>query len=358
MIQQDVLDTGLLDNVFYLDQMPATRISKITLLLGKWLPNFFTKRSLTLLSALFKKKTSLSLYNFIFFLGKPEYDIIHAHFGPNGNYLCELKKIGLFKKAKFVTTFHGFDLEKTFKPIYLKHNLFNLGDIFTTNSFYSKRKLLMLECDEAKIHLLPVGLNVARFTRTNVGNNLTNPLRILFVGRLVAFKAPGNVVEIGRLLKQKYGVPFLIKIIGDGPLEKVVSKKIADYHLENEIELCGARNQDDIVSEMNDADIFLYPGITYDDRAENQGLVLQEAQAMELPVFISDAGGMKEGIIDGVTGFVFPEKNLDAFAKKIAEINNDRSQLFKMGKAARQFVLNKFGSLVLNRQLLELYISK
>jgi len=108
---------------------------------------------------------------------------------------------------------------------------------------------------------------------------------------------------------------------------------------------------------MKEADIFILPGTTVDGRAENQGLVIQEAQAMELPVIISDAGGMNEGIINGETGFVVKEKDIKAFADKVQLLADDRNLIKSMGKAGRIFVEQHFDSAVLNRKLLSIYSS-
>jgi colanic acid/amylovoran biosynthesis glycosyltransferase len=106
---------------------------------------------------------------------------------------------------------------------------------------------------------------------------------------------------------------------------------------------------------MELSDIFLYPGITFNKRGENQGLVLQEAQAMQLPVLISDAGGMQEGVTDGVTGFVLPENDILGFVRNIELLASDSLLRKKMGEAGRQMVTEKYNIDLLNIQLLKLY---
>jgi colanic acid/amylovoran biosynthesis glycosyltransferase len=67
-----------------------------------------------------------------------------------------------------------------------------------------------------------------------------------------------------------------------------------------------------------------------------------EAQAMELPVVTSDAGGLPENVEDGVTGFVVPRRNAEAMAEKIIELARDASLRQRLGAAGRARALERF----------------
>src|SRR5690606_20694081 len=103
--------------------------------------------------------------------------------------------------------------------------------------------------------------------------------------------------------------------------------------------------------------IFLFPGIHDPDsgRCETQGLVVQEAQAMEIPVIVSDVGGIKYGMIDGVTGFVVREGDVEGFVRKIKQLVFDPGLRNKMGRAGRMFVVERYDNRVLGKKLEEIY---
>jgi colanic acid/amylovoran biosynthesis glycosyltransferase len=108
---------------------------------------------------------------------------------------------------------------------------------------------------------------------------------------------------------------------------------------------------------MDKSDVFLLPGI-HDDvtgRAENQGLVIQEAQSMELPVVVSDAGGMKYGLIHTETGFVVKERDLTEFVEKLEILIEDSVLRKAMGVRGRDYVEKQFDSEVLCEKLLSYY---
>ena len=76
---------------------------------------------------------------------------------------------------------------------------------------------------------------------------------------------------------------------------------------------------------------------------------------MRLPVLVSDVGGMKDGLIDGVTGFVLPEKDIDAFVNKVIYLISNNSILTNMGETARNFILKNYENKGLMNKLLKIY---
>ena len=67
-----------------------------------------------------------------------------------------------------------------------------------------------------------------------------------------------------------------------------------------------------------------------------------EAQAMELPVVTSDAGGLPENVEDGVTGFVVPRRNPAALADKLALLARDPALRRRLGCAGRARATARF----------------
>ena len=76
---------------------------------------------------------------------------------------------------------------------------------------------------------------------------------------------------------------------------------------------------------------------------------------MQLPVIISDAGGMKYGIMEGETGFVIKEKDLNAFADKIEYLLKNPDLREKLGEKGREFVVENYDTKVLGNRLEVLY---
>ena len=356
-LQHKAADEGLLKNTFYLDEITGNRLTKMKQLAVKILSNRVNSNILGLPKTLFTKRVSLSGYEYLHYVDKPVYDVLHAHFGVNGNYVAALKKLGLFKKAVFVTTFHGYDLNAQFAKNDFYTALFTGCKKFTVNSAFSKQKLIRLGCAEKHIHIIPAGLNTGLFKKAILPKKEDSLLHLIFVGRLIKLKGPHLFVEICRLLHANVAARFKATIIGAGEMQEELNQLIEKYKLQEIIKMEGAKSQQEIIGYLNEADLFILPGIPCEGNEEAQGLVIQEAQAMELPVIISDAGGMPEGMIDGQTGFVVKQNDLDGFVKKIELLAGDADLRKKMGAAGRKFVQEKYDSKILNEQLVHLYKS-
>jgi colanic acid/amylovoran biosynthesis glycosyltransferase len=356
IVHRTVIDAGLLNHTFYLDKVSNSRVQKIIKLLQKLFLNLFNKNIPPLIKAVLKNNSHLSVYDFIPFLDKPQYDIVHAHFGINGNYVTELRKLGLFKNAKFITTFHGYDLNEVFSRSNFYTSLFEDCNLFTVNSFYSKKRLLQLKCNEKKIRLLPVGVDTTIFRKQSINTSIRDEMRLLFVGRLIKLKGPDLFIEMCKKLVERKKIQFNATIIGTGPMVADIFNIINQYDLKN-VTMEGALTQEDVLRLMDQSDIFILPGLTIDGLAEAQGLVIQEAQAMQLPVIVSDAGGMREGMIDGITGFVVPEGDINGFVEKIELLAKDSALRIRMGEAGRKFVAENFDIHILNERLMQIYLN-
>ena len=70
---------------------------------------------------------------------------------------------------------------------------------------------------------------------------------------------------------------------------------------------------------------------------------------------VSDAGGMKYGLIDTETGYVVKEKNRTEFVEKLEILIKDHALRKKMGSKGRDYVVKQFDSEVLCEKLLTYY---
>ena len=276
-----------------------------------------------------------------FVVGK-KYDIVHAHFGNIASRFIDIKKFKSLSATKFFISFHGYDLSPdqiSLNSLRYK-DLLMLSDGFIVNTEYLKSILYQVKGDINRISVIPVGLNTKIFVpdeRAKIKNS------ILFCGRLIALKAPDLAIKIIEKVKKSIH-DVQLSIIGEGPLEQEVKRLVSELNLDKNVRFYGACTQEEVKGHMNANMLFLLPGIEDPNtgRAETQGLVIQEAQAMGLPVLVSDAGGMRYGLIDGETGFILPRGDVDLFANKIIKLLNNPCKIKSMGYAARSFVQKNY----------------
>ena len=282
------------------------------------------------------------------------FDIIHCHFGPNGNIGAALKAID--PHAKLVTTFHGFDT-RMYPRIHgedVYRRLFVQADLFTANTSFTKQQVIKLGCDESKIAILPVGLRIERFAFQTRTLTPGQPVRILTIGRLVEKKGHEYVLRALAQVGRKHDNIFYT-IAGDGPMQDSMRSLVAELHLNN-VEFVGELAEDAILELYRQAHLFALASVTAaDGDQEGQALVLQEAQACGIPVISTIHNGIPDGVMDGQSGFLVPEKDVAALADKLQYLIENPELWESMGRQGRSFVEKHYDIKMLNKRLVRMY---
>jgi colanic acid/amylovoran biosynthesis glycosyltransferase len=290
-------------------------------------------------------------------------DVFHVNFAMNGIRLSEMKQNGLLK-AKLITTFHGHDAhyknEKVLKKLQSRYKiLFKVADYVTVNTPYLETNVLSLGCQQEKLHVIPMAIDVAYFNSDKV-KELPNKseIKLISVGRLIDFKGFTYAIEAIHILVNK-GVNIHYTIVGEGFLLKSLQQQIKDLKLENHIKLVGKRSQDYIKQALDTHHIYLMSSITDEEgRSETQGVVTAEAQAMGLPVVAFNNGGIPYTIRDRETGFLVPEKDIVAYANAINQLIEQPNYYQKISKNAREFAVNNFSNELMIERFMILYEAK
>lgn len=290
---------------------------------------------------------------------KEPYDIIHCHFAEQSQSAL-LLKLAHSPNAKVVTTFHGHDVnvaETVNRNSNAYKAMFEEGDLFTANTKFTANKASKLGCPKDKIKILPVGLNPSRYPFSFRQLNSNETVKIVTVGRLVEKKGIEYSIRAVASVMQKYPTLKLhYTIIGEGGQRAALEKLVLDLGLFKEVSFLGEMTQAEVKKVYDSSHLFLLSSVTASNGdMEGQGLVLQEAQCMGLPVISTLHNGIPEGVIDGQSGFLVPEKDVDALSEKLAYLALNPELWQSMGKAGHDFVKNRYNIQKLNNQLVSLY---
>jgi glycosyltransferase involved in cell wall biosynthesis len=168
------------------------------------------------------------------------------------------------------------------------------------------------------------------------------PVRLLSVGRLVPKKGHDHQLAACALLKS-WGVPFVARIVGDGPLRDELQRRIDRDGLEKFVSLTGPLVPQQVDDQYQWADVFWHTGVV-DAEGDRDGIpnVIPEAFARCLPVISSRTAGPMEAVTHEVTGLLAEPANtpeLAAAVKRLADNTKLRQQL---GEAGRHWVEENF----------------
>jgi colanic acid/amylovoran biosynthesis glycosyltransferase len=264
------------------------------------------------------------------------YDVLHAHFGPNGNSYRFARELW---RAPLVVSFHGYDFSTAPRRqgADLYGRLFETVDMVTVNSEYTRSKVLELGCPQAKVERLPVGLDLEDFPFSERGRGIGEPLRILTVARLVAIKGHEYMLQaIAKLRAQHREIQY--DIVGEGPLRTKLEGMIADLGLGGIVTLHGAQDAVSIRGLMAKAHLAIMASVNVEGDQEGQGLFLQEAQACGLPVLATRHGALPEGMIPDTSGYLVPERDVAALVERLGFLANHPERWGEMGRRGRMFV--------------------
>ncbi|MEM8778271.1 MAG: glycosyltransferase, partial [Cyanobacteria bacterium P01_G01_bin.49] len=284
------------------------------------------------------------------------YDIIHCQFGTQSYRGIWFRKINN-PQAYLVTTFRGEDISKYVhqegENVY--NNLFKIGNFFLTNCDFFRKRIINLGCDPNLIYVLRSGLNCQQFEFKPRHLQVGEKIRIATTGRLVEKK--GIEYSIRAVAKQAKQTPNLeYIIIGDGELRESFEQLINQLDVQQMIKLVGWKNETEIKEILDQSHIFIAPSITAKDGNQDAPInVLKEAMAMGLPVISTYHGGIPELVQEGVSGYLVPERNVDALADKLSELIQHPERWNEMGKAGRTYVEKHYDLDPLNDTLVEIY---
>jgi glycosyltransferase involved in cell wall biosynthesis len=156
--------------------------------------------------------------------------------------------------------------------------------------------------------------------------------RLLYVGRFASQKNLDLLVDVcGRLAAR--GTPFELTMVGTGPEAERVRGSIERVGLSRWISLVGPVSRDRIGKVFAEADV-----VVLTSHYEGYPRVFMEAAAAALPIVATAVSGADEGVLDGVTGYIVPVGDAEAFTERLVQILSDPLLRGRMGEAARRHV--------------------
>lgn len=241
---------------------------------------------------------------------------------------------------------HAKDIWTT--PDWEKREKLAEADWCVTCTAQGQSHLAALAPREDHVRLVYHGLDLSRFPAppsirpTRDGSDAANPVRIISVGRAVAKKGFGDLLEALACLPPDIAWQFVH--VGGGELLESLKASAQRLGLAERVAFMGPLAQPDIVELMREADIFALPAKAAAS-GDQDGLpnVLMEAASQELAIVASDFAGIPEFIRDGSEGLLVPPGAVDALANALNLLARDPQRRRVLGVAACLRLRSEFG---------------
>ena len=265
-------------------------------------------------------------------------DVLHVHYAiPHASsaYLAKqiLRSQGIH--IPFITTLHGTDItlvgrDPAFGPV-ITFSI-NASDGVTAVSEFLKNATNDSFPITKEIEVIPNFIDLNRFKKQKKDHFKLAicPNNEKLLVHTSNFRKVKRIEDIVLMFDQlRHIVPSKLLLVGDGPERSRIEYMCREMKLMHDVRFLG--NLDAIEEVLPVADLFVMPSET-----ESFGLAALEAMACEVPLITSNAGGLPELNIQGVTGFMSNVGDIQDMVKNAAFILQEENlPRFKENALAR-----------------------
>ncbi|MBY0536056.1 MAG: N-acetyl-alpha-D-glucosaminyl L-malate synthase BshA [Chitinophagaceae bacterium] len=244
-------------------------------------------------------------------------DLLHVHYAvphASAGYMAKMILAKQGKHIPVITTLHGTDItlvgkDKTFAPVVTFS--INESDAITAVSENLRDETYKNFVVEKEIQVIQNFVDFKRFRKKPIDafRRVIAPNGekiVMHASNFRKIKRVGDVVKIFEKISKK--VPSKLLFVGDGPERAMAEGMCRDLGLCDDMRFVGRQEQMEDILAISD--LFLLTS-----EYESFGLAALEAMAAGVPVISTNAGGLPEINVEGVTGFLGNIGDIDTMSE-------------------------------------------
>jgi colanic acid/amylovoran biosynthesis glycosyltransferase len=307
--------------------------------------NFLIRSKLGLISYLIQKKIfkrksiNVRTKALVNYFAEKKTDVVFAEYGMVGASVTEACRLA---NIPLVIQFHGADVyyyKNVEEYAELYQQAFNYASAFVAVSADMATRLKEMGAPADKVYNASCGVDTTSFVQLDISKSAPN---FLAVGRFVEKKSPQSLVQAFKLVVDKHPGAKLW-MIGTGPLFSQTRILISQLSLQQNVFLEGVLSPDKIKALMKTMRGFVQHSVVAPNGdSEGTPVTVLEASSTGLPVVSTRHAGIKEAVVNGVTGFLTAEHDIEGMAKNIIALVESPELAVKMGKAGREHMIANY----------------
>ncbi|MFT6053664.1 MAG: N-acetyl-alpha-D-glucosaminyl L-malate synthase BshA [Roseivirga sp.] len=269
-------------------------------------------------------------------------DMLHVHYAiPHASAALLAKQILKTQGIDIpvITTLHGTDItlvgkDPSYEPV-VTYSI-NQSDGVTSVSEDLKKDTYKHFNITREIEVIPNFIDLEKFKRQRKDHFKTaicpnGEKLVVHTSNFRKVKRIDDVVKVFERIQKE--MPARLLLVGDGPERSAIEALCRELGIYEHVRFLGKLEA--VAEVLSVADLFLMPS-----EKESFGLAALEAMACEVPVISSNAGGIPELNLDGITGFTSNIGDLEEMTKNaLFVLNDDNLNTFKHNalKRAKEF---------------------
>lgn len=283
------------------------------------------------------KTLSVTETAFIHSLRKNKIQVVLAQYGTTAHQIVTIcKRVNI----PLITHFHGYDasVEAVIKNCNYYKEVFEYSTFVIAVSCSMRKRLIELGCPQEKVIYNTYGPDdlfsniVPQFSEST----------FIAVGRFVNKKAPYYTILAFKKVHDQFPDTKLV-IGGTGELLEVCINLIRTLKLQDAVLLPGIIDRAQFVEYLSKALAFVQHSITaLNGDQEGTPVAILEASAAGLPVVSTKHAGIPDVIIEGETGFLVEEHDVDAMAEKMILFLRNKGLAKSMGDKGKERIKTDF----------------
>ena len=274
-------------------------------------------------------------------------DLLHVHYAIPHAYAGYMAKKMLEEEGIYlpmITTLHGTDITLVGKHPFYKTAVnfsINQSDVVTSVSENLKQRTLEFFDIKKEIEVVPNFIDKNKYSTsfTDCQRSIMaedHERIITHISNFRAVKHIPDVIHIFNRIQQK--IPAKLVMVGEGPEKENAEFLCEQLGIMDKVHFLGNSNEIDRI--LCFSDLFLLPS-----KSESFGLAALEAMINRVPVISTNAGGIPEVNIHGITGYLSDVGDVEDMANNALKILKNETTLeeFKenAAKVAQKFdILN------------------
>lgn len=181
----------------------------------------------------------------------------------------------------------------------------------------------------------------------------TQPVRFIFIGRLLAEKGINEYIAAAKMVKQRFKTAEFVVL---GGLDLGNPGGITQAHLDSLIKqniITYPGHVSNVNQWITAASVFVLPSYR-----EGVPRSTQEAMAIGRAVITTDVPGCRQTVVNGVNGFLIPPWKPEVLAQKMIYFIENPSEIINMGLKGHQMAVEQFDAHTVNLRLVKMLLKE